>query len=260
MQNAYRRELQLKQILLEAVSENLQSPDIEEVKLYLERISDAIKELELEKDKAMNSMLEVEDQTIDEIRQWSQQQKEEIKTFKEVRTQLKDQLNRLQKGEQEHQLHEELSKQRQMMEEAARLTRQQQQKQEEAREKQMQIEEDWMRRKQQIEQETAESQHFGTAQKQPTIKLHKYTITPFEGDFKDWLRFWNQFTVEVDGSGIAQISKFNYLMELVQGKPRDDILGLPHTPEGYEEAKKIYRPTTEKISRSEKRLFRNLKD
>ena len=64
-------------------------------------------------------------------------------------------------------------------------------------------------------------------------------ITPFHGDYKDWLRFWNQFITEVDGSGIAEISKFNYLLKLVRGKPRDDILGLPHTPEDYEEAKKI---------------------
>ena len=72
-----------------------------------------------------------------------------------------------------------------------------------------------------------------------SVKLQKYTITPFRGDFKDWLRFWNQFTVEIDNSCIAEISKFNYLLELVKGKPRDDILGLPHTEEGYEEAKHI---------------------
>ena len=96
-----------------------------------------------------------------------------------------------------------------------------------------------MRRKLQMEQENAKSQSMELAQKQPTMKLQKYTITPFRGDFRDWLHFWNQFTVEVDGSGIAEISKFNYLMELVQGKPRDDILGLPHTPDGYKEAKRI---------------------
>lgn len=39
-----------------------------------------------------------------------------------------------------------------------------------------------------------------------SVKLQKYTITPFSGDYKDWLRFWNQFTVEVDGSSISNIS------------------------------------------------------
>ena len=51
--------------------------------------------------------------------------------------------------------------------------------------------------------------------KPPAVKLQKYTITPFQGDCKDWLRFWNQFVVEVDSSKISEISKFNYLLELV---------------------------------------------
>ena len=75
--------------------------------------------------------------------------------------------------------------------------------------------------------------------KPQAVKLQKYSITPFKGDYKDWLRFWNQFVVEVDNSKISEISKFNYLLELVEGKPKSHILGLPHTVEGYEEAKKI---------------------
>ena len=66
-----------------------------------------------------------------------------------------------------------------------------------------------------------------------SVKLQKYTITLFSGDYKDWLRLWNQFTVEVDGAAISEISKFNYLLELVKGKPKEDILGLAHTEDGY---------------------------
>ena len=33
-----------------------------------------------------------------------------------------------------------------------------------------------------------------------SVKLQRYTITPFSGDYKDWLRLSNQFTVEVDQS------------------------------------------------------------
>jgi len=86
-----------------------------------------------------------------------------------------------------------------------------------------------------------------------------YTITPIQGDFTDWLRFWNQFIAEVDGSGIAVISKYNYLLELVHGKPRDDILGLPYTPEGYEEAKRILTNNYKKTSRSKKHRFKTWK-
>ena len=76
--------------------------------------------------------------------------------------------------------------------------------------------------------------------KPQSVKLQKYTITPFKVDYKDWLRFCKQFLIEVEHcSSIAEISKFNYLLELVEGKPREDILGLPHTDEGYNEAKRI---------------------
>ena len=60
--------------------------------------------------------------------------------------------------------------------------------------------------------------------KPQSVELQKYTITPFKGDYEDWIRFWNQFSVEVDGSAISKISKFNYLLQLIKGKPREDIL------------------------------------
>ena len=60
--------------------------------------------------------------------------------------------------------------------------------------------------KKKVEQEMAKPQ---------AVKLQKNTITPFLGECKDWLRFWNQFVVEVDRSKISEISKFNFL--LVEG-------------------------------------------
>ena len=56
--------------------------------------------------------------------------------------------------------------------------------------------------------------------KPQAVKVQKYSITPFTGDNKDWLIFWNQFVVEDDNSKISEISKFNYLLELVEGKPK----------------------------------------
>ena len=38
--------------------------------------------------------------------------------------------------------------------------------------------------------------------------------------------------VEVDNSRISEISKFNYLLGLVEGEPKSHVLGLPHTVEG----------------------------
>ena len=36
--------------------------------------------------------------------------------------------------------------------------------------------------------------------KPQALKLQKYSITPFKVDDKEWLRFWNQFVVDVDNS------------------------------------------------------------
>lgn len=90
--------------------------------------------------------------------------------------------------------------------------------------------------------ERSRSTKNGTTSPQ-SVKLQKYTITPFTGDYKDWVRFWNQFEVEIDQSMISEISKLNYLLELTKGKPREDILGLPHTVNGYNEAKRILTST-----------------
>ena len=89
-------------------------------------------------------------------------------------------------------------------------------------------------------------------------KLQKYIISPFKGDCKDWLRFWKQFVVEVDNSKISEISKFKYLLELVEGKPKEHILGLPHTPEGYNEAMKILELTFGKDIKVHKALIKDL--
>ena len=90
--------------------------------------------------------------------------------------------------------------------------------------------------------------------KPQAVKLQRYTITPFEGDYKDWLRFLNQFSLEVDGSSMAEVSKFNYLLEVVKGKQKEDILGLPHSTEGYAKAKKYLWTTTENLLRCKKLL------
>ena len=93
--------------------------------------------------------------------------------------------------------------------------------------------------------------------KPQVIKLQKYSITPFKGDYKDWLRFWNQFVVEVHILK-SEISKSNYSLELVEGEPRSHIFGLPHTGEGYEEAKRIVELTYGKNIKVLKAIMKDL--
>ena len=62
--------------------------------------------------------------------------------------------------------------------------------------------------------------------KSQSVKLQNYTVTPFEKVYKGWLQFWNQFKGKGD------------IIELLKGKPRDDILGLSHTVQEFNKAKK----------------------
>ena len=102
--------------------------------------------------------------------------------------------------------------------------------------------------------------HNGTPAKPPGVKLQKYSITPFQGDICDFTRFWAQFNVEVDQANLAEISKFNYLLELVKGKAREQITGLPHTIEGYEAAKDILKEKYGKPQRVLRTIIQELEN
>ena len=71
------------------------------------------------------------------------------------------------------------------------------------------------------------------------VKLLKLEITKFNGTRLDWTRFWNQFSVEIDSSRLASVTKLSYLKEFLEPKVRSIIDGLPFTSEGYNRAKSI---------------------
>ena len=165
--------------------------------------------------------------------------------------------------ETQEKLNRELYIQQRVNEEQMKFQHQQQKDREEAVLRQQQREQEWYMQKMDMEKQI-QANHSGIMQEKPaqlstqSVKLQKYTITPFYGEYNDWLRFWNQFIVEVGGSGIAEISKFNYLLELVKGKPKEDILGLPHSADGYKEAKRILEQTYGKETKLHKALIKEL--
>ena len=109
-----------------------------------------------------------------------------------------------------------------------------------------------------LRQET-ESISAPASVKPQSVKLQKYTITPFKRDYKDLIHFRNQFLVEVDGSVISKISKFNYLLELVKEKSREGILGLLHTEDGYNEERKRLNDIYSKDIKFHKQLIKEIK-
>ena len=239
----FERDLTRKTIQLEDVEETLHSGETEDISSGYERICETIRDLENARDKAVNAMLEEEVESLESVKEWSQEQKQKINKFRDVRRQLKEKLASLEEKELQKRQRREQDQQKFFMEEQAKMAREQLIETEAAKLRQLKLEEEWMQKKLQMERESMQQNREDDARKAQVVKLQKYTITPFRGDHKDWLRFWNQFSVEVDGSNIAEVSKFNYHLELVEGKPKDDVLGLPHTSEGYEEAKRILRIT-----------------
>ena len=103
------------------------------------------------------------------------------------------------------------------------------------RDKQLAFEQELMKQKLQFQNEIKEVQ----AEKKSTAKLPKLVITPFKGSYNDWLRFWGQFSANIDLADISEVMKFSYLKELVDPKIRTCINGLPFTDERYKQAKKI---------------------
>ena len=166
-------------------------------------------------------MLE-EERTFEQVRAWSEASKDDLIPIHELRSSLKQELVELEK--------QETNKR----------------------------EEDWFKKKVELEMMLEEKRAEHEMSSPLAVNLQKYTITPFKGDCKDWVRFWNQFVVEVDSSKISEISKFNYLLELVHGEPKNCILGLPHTAEGYLEAKKILEMTFGKDIKVHKALIKDL--
>jgi hypothetical protein len=147
-----------------------------------------------------------------------------------------------------------------MNDQQRKLRLQQEEELQEVMLRKQQAEEEWLRKKSELQrqgEETVGATSTGS-ENRSTVKLEKYTITPFTGDYMDWLRFWNQFTVEVNDTKISDVSKFHYLLELVKGKPRDDILGLPHNTSGNEEAKKILVENYGKDTKVHKALIKDL--
>ena len=72
-----------------------------------------------------------------------------------------------------------------------------------------------------------------------SLKLPKLPVTRFDGNFANWLPFWNMFEAEIDKGNLPVVTKFAYLKEWLESKVRTEIDGLPFTTEGYQRAKNI---------------------
>ncbi|XP_028399995.1 troponin I-like [Dendronephthya gigantea] len=133
------------------------------------------------------------DRDVDHIKEWSMAQKDCITQFRKERDQCKAHFEELQKHRREQQLRIELEEQKRLSIEKAKLREKYQMETEASIMKQHQAEEEWIRRKlylQKLNENTGEG-NDAFKKSTSTVKLQRYTITPFSRDYKDWLRFWN---------------------------------------------------------------------
>ena len=83
--------------------------------------------------------------------------------------------------------------------------------------------------------EIQECEHFTTQ----SAKLPKLVISKFDGSCMNWPKFWGQFSEAIDKSSVAPITKFTYLLELLEPQVKRCVEALPFNPEGYNRAKAI---------------------
>ena len=245
---------------LKEITDEMDDQDIEDNEILLERVGELIKRIEASINKTKDVLLE-EDRPLGEIAAWSRTQKEQLKAFRDARKALKGKKLEAEKEEGTRQVQKEIEKHQRINNELAKERIKEQKEIEAATLRKIQLEKEWLEQKIQLQKEVKDMSTVQMASPSPiaqSVKLQRYTITPFYGEYKDWLRFWNQFTVEVDGSSISEISKFHYLLELTKGKPREDILGLPHTIEGYNQAKEILLSTYGKDIKVHKAMIKEI--
>ena len=81
--------------------------------------------------------------------------------------------------------------------------------------------------------EIQECEHFTTQ----SAKLPKLVISKFGGSCMNWPKFWGQFSEAIDKSSVAPITKFTYLLELLEPQVKRCVEALPFNTKGIIEQK-----------------------
>jgi len=65
------------------------------------------------------------------------------------------------------------------------------------------------------------------------VKLPKLSIPKFSGDMLMWQSFWDMFRANIHDTPLPLVSKFTYLMSLLEGEAQEVIAGLSITDANY---------------------------
>ena len=123
----------------------------------------------------------IEKATLEEVRAWPNSGIEKLTPTKELRKELKAKLDSLENLQRQKNVKLEIDTQRKIQmvkekeEESLLIQRQQ-------------LEEEWLKKTAELWQ-VRESISAPASAKPQNFKLQKYTIRPFKGDYKNWIRF-----------------------------------------------------------------------
>ena len=195
----FEKKLENTLFLTEDIKYCLHSDEKKDITGVLDRLTRLLQRIGAEREKTMDLLKEKA--TLEKLRAWSKSSKEKLTPIKELRRKLKAKLDSLENLQREKKLQSEINTQCKILmikekEEGSVLMQRQQ------------LEEKWLKKTAELRQ-VRESISTPATVKPQSIKLQNYTITPFNRDYKDWIHFRNQLSIEVDGSAISKISKFN---------------------------------------------------
>ena len=76
--------------------------------------------------------------------------------------------------------------------------------------------------------------------KKRSAKLSEIKLITFKGKIDEWETFWSSFRNNVDFiEDLEPLAKLTYLLQCLEGEPKEMIKGLPHTDSNYVIAVKL---------------------
>ena len=145
----YDKLLQLSTIRALEIETEIESGELDELRDLNENINGIIKKLQQWIHTIQEEMLDG-DKSLDEIKQWIANQKQELDQFRGIKDKIKGKIKELQEHEKTEQLQLELQKQKLIRDEIKMRRLEEQREIEEATDRRIQREEEWLKRKMEI--------------------------------------------------------------------------------------------------------------
>ena len=142
----YDKLLQLSTIRALEIETEIESGELDELRDLNENINGIIKKLQQWIHTIQEEMLDG-DKSLDEIKQWIANQKQELDQFRGIKDKIKGKIKELQEHEKTEQLQLELQKQKLIRDEIKMRRLEEQREIEEATDRRIQREEEWLKRK-----------------------------------------------------------------------------------------------------------------